>query len=89
MAAEPPEASGEAARNIAVFQSPSLHSPRSFAARLSYPPPKLYFACAYNTTSYAGKDSEHSYTLSATQNAIFYLIKNSRLSRPRLYTSPG
>ena len=36
-----------------VFQSPSLHSPRGFAARLSAPP-KLYFACVYNTASYAG-----------------------------------
>ena len=30
------------------------HYPRGFAARLSAPPPKLYFACAYNTASYAG-----------------------------------
>ena len=34
--------------------SPSPHSPRGFAARLSAPPPKLYFAGAYNTASYAG-----------------------------------
>ena len=33
---------------------PSPHSPRSFDARLSAPPPKLYFLCAYNTASYAG-----------------------------------
>ena len=38
----------------AVFQSPTPHSPRGFAARLSAPPPKLYFAYAYNTASYAG-----------------------------------
>ena len=30
------------------------HPPRGFAARLAAPPPKLYFACAYNTASYAG-----------------------------------
>ena len=33
---------------------PSPHSPRSFAARLLAPPPKLYFLCTYNTASYAG-----------------------------------
>ena len=49
LAAEPPEANGEA-----VFQSPTPHSPRCFAASLSAPPPKLYFACAYNTASYVG-----------------------------------
>ena len=38
----------------AVFQSPTPHSPRGFAVRLSAPPPILYFACAYNTASYAG-----------------------------------
>ena len=38
----------------AVFQSPTPHSPRGFAARLLAPPPKLYFVCAYNTASYAG-----------------------------------
>ena len=42
LVAEPPEASGEA------------HSPHGFTAHLSALPPKLYFACAYNTASYAG-----------------------------------
>ena len=37
-----------------VFQSPSPYSPRSIAARLSAPPLKLYFTCAYYTASYAG-----------------------------------
>ena len=35
-------------------QSPSPHSPRGFATRLSALPRKLYFVCAYNTASYAG-----------------------------------
>ena len=34
--------------------SPTPHSPRGFAARLSATPPKLYFVWAYNTASYAG-----------------------------------
>ena len=33
----------------AVFQSPTPHFPRGFAARFCAPPPKLYFACAYAT----------------------------------------
>ena len=40
---------------FAIFtQVESPYSPRSFAARLSASPLKLYFACAYNTASYAG-----------------------------------
>ena len=38
----------------AAIQSHTPYSPRGFAARLSAQPPKLYFACAYNTASYAG-----------------------------------
>ena len=55
VAVETLEMSGEAARIPRLREIPQLREiPRFRRSLLSAPPPKLYFARAYNTASYAG-----------------------------------